>query len=155
MLEHFLNTFDYSLFPDGTRQYAYSTDLVQCFPSTSDGKTRPPTTSEAENCAHWMEDELALVKPQVLVLLGLRSTKAFFRRYLGQKVNRLGDVPGRHLARIAGLEVNAFAISHPSPLAARQSREEDYAMVANEIKALLAGKGALSNSQLQAFNFSR
>jgi hypothetical protein len=57
---------------------------------------------------------------------------------LGQRVKRLGDVAGGpYRARVAGVDLQVFAVQHPSPLAARRGRDELYAEVGGRVAELL------------------
>jgi uracil-DNA glycosylase len=57
----------------------YVTNAVKHFKWTPRGKRRihqKPTREEVRACAPWLESELALVRPQVLVLLGATAAQA-------------------------------------------------------------------------------
>lgn len=140
-LEGLLNGFDYTVDPAGSRQYAYSTDLVRCVPLKPDQRGgRPPLPREIQNCSPFLDEEIALLRPRVVILMGRHSTQAFFRRYLGQTVGKLADVAGGpHDAVVSGVSLSAFAVPHPSPLVANKAaRESLYRRVATDVAALLA-----------------
>jgi DNA polymerase len=140
-LEGFLNRFGYTIDPDGSRQYAYSTDLVRCVPLKPDQRGgRMPLPREIENCSPFLDEEIALLKPRVVILMGRHSTQAFFRRYLGQTVVKLADVAGgRHDAIASGVSLSAFAVPHPSPLVPMKAeRQTLYRRVATDVAALLS-----------------
>jgi uracil-DNA glycosylase len=61
------------------RRLTYIAALMRCFPGRNragTGDLRPPPAAVA-NCAHWLEAELALLKPRVLVLVGQMAIARF------------------------------------------------------------------------------
>lgn len=68
-------------FRDGEefRRMTYIAALMRCFPGrnkTNTGDLRPPLPGIA-NCAHWLESELRLLKPKVLILVGQLAIARF------------------------------------------------------------------------------
>ena len=64
-----------------SRSDAYVTNVVKHFKYTMRGKRRihqRPDAEEIAACRPWLDAELALVKPQVLVALGATAAKALF-----------------------------------------------------------------------------
>lgn len=57
----------------------YQTSVTKCFPGRRPGAStdRMPSTSEVKNCLPFLERQLELVKPKLLVCLGGLSWKAF------------------------------------------------------------------------------
>jgi DNA polymerase len=43
---------------------------VKCRPTGADGKDRPPTAAEAAACMPYLERQIALIQPDVIVALG-------------------------------------------------------------------------------------
>ncbi len=79
------------------RRLTYIAALMRCFPGrnrTGSGDLRPPTAAVA-NCAHWMDAELEMLKPRVMILVGQMA----IARFLGpgpleERVGRtFGDKP--------------------------------------------------------------
>jgi uracil-DNA glycosylase len=138
-LDAFLGRFGYTIQPDGTDRYAYSTDLVRCFPHKPGfDEPRPPSATEVATCAKWLETEIAMLRPRVVILFGRLAVAHFFERYLGRRVRRLGDVAGGpYRVRVAGVDLQVFAVQHPSPLAAGRGRDELYAEVGGRVAELL------------------
>jgi uracil-DNA glycosylase len=79
------------------RRLTYLTAVMRCFPGRQpSGKgDRPPPAHAMRNCESWLEAELALLRPRVLILVGQLA----IRRFLGpgsleERVGRTyGDVP--------------------------------------------------------------
>ncbi len=128
-LDRFLSTFGYTIRPGGPGQCAYSTDLVRCVPlrPPAHEQLRPPTRQEAGNCLPWLEEEIRLAQPGVVVLLGLHAVRALFRAYLERRVQHLREVAGGpYEVNVGAVEVAVFAVHHPSPLASRPERDIVY-----------------------------
>ncbi len=48
----------------------YIANIVKCRPTGADGKDRPPTPAEAAACMPYLERQIALIQPDVIVALG-------------------------------------------------------------------------------------
>ena len=61
------------------RRVTYIAALVRCFPgrNASDTGDRPPPRGAIENCAPWLEAELRLLKPRVLITVGQLASGRF------------------------------------------------------------------------------
>jgi uracil-DNA glycosylase len=92
--------------PDEFRRFTYIAALMRCFPGRNRGDTgdlRPPPTAVA-NCAHWLEAELRILQPKVLIPVGQMAIE----RFLGP--GRLEDRVGRRFG--AGPVI--VPLPHPS-----------------------------------------
>lgn len=61
------------------RRLTYIAALMRCFPGRNrqnSGDLRPPPAAVA-NCAHWLDDELRLLKPKVVILVGQMAIARF------------------------------------------------------------------------------
>ena len=77
--------------PDEFRRLTYIAALMRCFPGRTragTGDLRPPPGAVA-NCAHWLDAELRMLKPRVLIPVGQMAIV----RFLGP--GRLEDRVGR------------------------------------------------------------
>lgn len=95
-----------------SRADVYVTNAVKHFKWTPRGKRRlhqRPGAGEVEACRPWLEAELAVVKPEVLVLLGATAAQALLGRAF--KVTRSRGV--RFATRFAPVTI---ATVHPSSL---------------------------------------
>lgn len=54
------------------RSLTYIAALMRCFPGRTPAGTgdRPPPAAAVRNCAHWLEAELDLIRPEVLIPVG-------------------------------------------------------------------------------------
>jgi uracil-DNA glycosylase len=95
---------------DEFRKSTYIAALMRCFPGRNPrgaGDLRPPPTGVA-NCAHWLDAELAMLKPRVVIPVGQLAIV----RFLG---------PGRLEDRV-GLRFGERPVVVPLPHPSGQSR---------------------------------
>ncbi len=61
------------------RAQTYIASLMRCFPGRNATGTgdRPPSARGVRNCAHWLDAELALLQPQVLIPVGNLAISRF------------------------------------------------------------------------------
>ena len=66
----------------GEDELPYRTAITKCFPGKAIGGVgdRRPSLAEAKLCAPWLEAELELLRPRVLVLLGTMAIDRFWGR---------------------------------------------------------------------------
>jgi len=113
------------------RDRVFVSNAVKHFKFELRGKRRihkSPTQREAAACLHWLEDEIALVRPKALVALG--STAA--RSLLGRAVPVMAE-RGHWLEREDGLQV--LVTLHPSALlrVPPQDRDEAFALFVKDL----------------------
>jgi len=88
------------------RRLTYLAALMRCFPGRNPSGTgdRPPPARAVRNCAHWLDAELALVRPRVLIPVGQLA----IRRFLGP-----GSLEER-VGRTFGGDPLVIPLPHPS-----------------------------------------
>lgn len=94
------------------RPQTFVSNAVKHFKFELRGKRRihkSPAVREIAACHHWLEDEIALVKPAALVALGATAARSLLGRAVPVTANR-----GEWLPRPDGLEV--LVTLHPSAL---------------------------------------
>lgn len=95
---------------DEFRRLTYIAALMRCFPGRNQsgtGDLRPPVAAIA-NCAHWLDAELEMLKPKVMILVGQMA----IARFLG---------PGRLEERV-GTSFGSSPVMVPLPHPSGQSR---------------------------------
>jgi uracil-DNA glycosylase len=105
------------------KEQCFVSNAVKHFKFELRGKRRihkTPTQREAAACLHWLEDEIALVRPDAIVALG--STAA--RSLLGRAVPVMAE-RGKWLPRLDGRQV--LVTVHPSSLLRVPSEDRDAA----------------------------
>jgi uracil-DNA glycosylase len=83
--------------PEEFRSLTYIAALMRCFPGRNrvgTGDLKPPPAAVA-NCAHWLDAELQILKPKVLILVGQLAIARFLGpgRLEDRVGNRFGDRP--------------------------------------------------------------
>ncbi len=83
--------------PDEFRRLTYIAALMRCFPGRNakgTGDLRPPPAATA-NCAHWLDAEMRILRPLVLIPVGQMAISRFLGPgTLEQRVGRrFGDSP--------------------------------------------------------------
>jgi len=92
--------------PEEFRRLTYIAALMRCFPGRNragTGDLRPPPAAVA-NCAHWLDAELRLLRPEVVILVGQMA----ITRFLGP--GRLEDRVGQSF----GERPVMIPLPHPS-----------------------------------------
>jgi uracil-DNA glycosylase len=96
------------------RERIYIAAVCRCFPGKhGKGGDRVPSPAEIANCRPWLEREIGLLRPQLIVPVGKLAIAQFLpARPL---VDSIGSV---HPARVAGRDVDIVPLPHPSGLSA-------------------------------------
>jgi len=116
------------------RQAVYVTNVVKHFKWVARGKRRihqKPNAAEVAACRPWLEAELAVVKPRVLVCLGATAAQALLGREF-----RVTRERGRQVE--SDLAENVLATVHPSSIlrADPADREREYDAFVNDLKVV-------------------
>lgn len=92
------------------RERVYIAAVCRCFPGKNPrGGDRVPDPEEIRRCSLWMEAELRLLDPQLIIPVG----KLAIARFLS--FSKLTDViGGRHREAIGGAERDIIPLPHPS-----------------------------------------
>ena len=104
-----------------TRDALYVTNAVKHFKYELRGKRRmhkTPTQRDVEACLHWLDSEIALVKPEAAIALGATAARALMGRPVAVMSQR-----GQWLEREDGLRV--LITVHPSALLRRVDKDFD------------------------------
>jgi uracil-DNA glycosylase len=115
---------------DGFRAAQYMTAITKCYPGkAASGKgDRAPSRAEQKLCEPFLERELALVKPEIVVPVGGLA----IRRFLGEK--RLVDVVGTAVQDDTGCWI--VPLPHPSGASLWLNKPEHQALVGQSIEEL-------------------
>src|SRR5712692_5901346 len=122
------------------RNQVYVANAVKHFKWEPGGKRRihqKPNSREIAACRPWLEAELRLVKPKLVVAMGATAAQAIFGP--GFRVTR---ERGKVLASPFATKV--IATVHPSSLLRQpdeESREREYALLVADLKAVLRAAG--------------
>ncbi|KPK79661.1 MAG: hypothetical protein AMS25_11860 [Gemmatimonas sp. SM23_52] len=88
-----------------TRAEVFITNILKCRPP----ENRNPKAPEMENCAPYLERQLALIKPDVVVLLGRVALERFYPK---EKITEAATVPRRRT--VGGHEMIFLPLLHPA-----------------------------------------
>jgi uracil-DNA glycosylase len=118
------------------RSLAYVTNVVKHFKWQARGKRRihqKPNWSEVAACRPWLDAELRVVKPRVLVCLGATAAQALLGRQFRVTTER-GQPVESDLAPVV------IATVHPSSIlrADEGDREAEFAAMVSDLKAVAA-----------------
>ena len=116
------------------RQAVYVTNVVKHFKWVARGRRRihqKPNAAEVAACRPWLEAELAVVKPRVLVCLGATAAQALLGREF-----RVTRERGRPVE--SDLAENVLATVHPSSIlrADPADRERQHDAFVNDLKVV-------------------
>ena len=116
------------------RSLAYVTNVVKHFKWKAQGKRRihqKPSWSEIAACSPWLETELAVVKPRVLVCLGATAAQALLGRQFRVTQHR-GEPIASDLAPVV------IATVHPSSILRADDQEAELAKFVSDLKTVAA-----------------
>ena len=115
------------------RTQVYVTNVVKHFKWVGRGKRRihqKPNWQEAAACRPWLDAELAVVEPRVLVCLGATAAQALLGRQFRVTKERGKPVD-------SDLAEHVLATIHPSAiLRDPETREQEYAAFVDELKTV-------------------
>ena len=92
------------------RSTVYFAAVCRCFPGKDSGGTdRVPSPDEIQNCSSWMNDEIQILEPRLVVPIGRLAISQFI------ECTRLEEVIGRkfHVHR-SGYAFDLIPLPHPS-----------------------------------------
>jgi uracil-DNA glycosylase len=116
------------------RSLTYVTNAVKHFKWQARGKRRihqKPSWSEIAACRPWLDAELQVVKPRVLVCLGATAAQALLGRQFRVTQQR-GEPVVSELAPVV------IATVHPSSILRSDDRETDFAAFVSDLKTVAA-----------------
>jgi uracil-DNA glycosylase family protein len=112
------------------RKLAYVTNVVKHFKWQPRGKRRihqKPNAAEIAACRPWLDVELSLLKPKVLVCLGATAAQALLGRQF--RVSKMRGVPvDSDLAPVV------MATVHPSSILRSDDREAEMALFVEDLR---------------------
>ena len=112
------------------RELAYVTNVVKHFKWQPRGKRRihqKPNAAEIAACRPWLDAELALIQPEVLVCLGATAAQALLGRQF--RVSRDRGVPVE-----SDLAPVVMATVHPSSILRSENREDETALLVEDLR---------------------
>jgi uracil-DNA glycosylase len=123
------------------RDEAYVTNVVKHFKFEERGRRRihqTPKRFEIDACSPWLEEELGLVSPEALVLLGATAAKALMGSSFRLTKHR-GEPLDSELAPIVTATIHPSAILRQQDDASRSAEREAFAEDLRVVAKALAG----------------
>ena len=116
---------------EGFRSSCYITAMMKCFPGKGARGDLRPSRQQVANCGPFLEDELALVRPVVLVPVGGLAIE----RFLGKV--KLADVVGLAFDReVAGRATRVIPLPHPSGASAWTNSRANRGLIDRAVRLL-------------------
>ncbi len=110
----------------------YMTNLIKCYLP----KCRRPSKNEIEQCTKYLEKEIELINPIVLVSLGFHATRYVFKKY------NLIRPPKKEYSHLFGTvfqvgSVSIFPLRHPTALLFNSEKRDTMQHNYNKLRELL------------------
>jgi uracil-DNA glycosylase family 4 len=98
------------------RRHVYMTSITKCFPGKgTGGGDRRPSRAEVDLCRSHLDRQLALITPELLILVGGLAHERFLPgRPLDALVGRLFDLSGREVSSRSRVRPVLVPLPHPS-----------------------------------------
>lgn len=124
------------------RSGIYMAAVCRCFPGKKEtGGDRVPGRDEIENCATWMDEEIRLLRPELVIPVGKLAIEQFLAGV------RLDEVVGRVFrTRYAGVEFDLIPLPHPSGASPWHRMEPGRTLLGRALE-LIAKHGAFRRMQ--------
>lgn len=117
------------------RATVYFAAVARCFPGKhpkGGGGDRKPDQAEVEACRSWLEEEVALLRPKLVLPVGALA----ITQVLGHD-GPLAEVIGRlHRTRWHGVDVEVLPLPHPSGASTWHRTEPGKTLLARSLKLL-------------------
>ncbi|MBI4386593.1 MAG: uracil-DNA glycosylase [Elusimicrobia bacterium] len=103
-----------------SRRTVYIANIVKCHPMTDPsnpelrGNDRPPTPQEAAACLPYIEEQMRLISPRVVVTLGSVATKILLGEDVG--ITRVRGVWRQYRTRLDERTIQLLPTYHPAAL---------------------------------------
>jgi uracil-DNA glycosylase len=122
------------------REHVYMAAVLRCFPgkSTKGGGDRVPGRDEIAECRHWMQAEMDILRPKLVIAVGALA----IAQLLGEEAKggfKLAEVVGKVKRTVfLGHEVDWIALPHPSGLSSWFKLEPGKSLTLEALKKLAA-----------------
>jgi uracil-DNA glycosylase family 4 len=112
------------------RSQVYIANVIKCRPPDN----RDPLPTEIQNCRHWLDSQIEIIKPKMIVTLGRYSMARYF--------------PGKSISKIHGAaqkrdNIIYYAMYHPAAALHQQSLKMAIEADMLKIPKLLAEAGQI------------
>jgi uracil-DNA glycosylase len=114
------------------RAAIYMAAVCRCFPGkTKAGGDRVPDAIEIKNCAHWLEEEIAILQPELVIPVGKLAILQFM------EFDKLTDVIGEKFeAEFQGHPFDLIPLPHPSGASPWHRMEPGVSLLGNAMRLI-------------------
>ena len=114
------------------RKKVYMAAVCRCFPGKNPkGGDRVPDKQEIANCRNWMDKELDLVQPKLLIPVGKLAIQQFM------PADKLKEVVGKkHQIEVKGRTCDVIPLPHPSGASTWHRMEPGITLLKKSLKIL-------------------
>jgi len=114
------------------RQRVYMAAVCRCFPGKNpNGGDRVPSSAEIGNCADWLQAEIDLLKPELILPVGKLAISQLM------PVKKLNDVIGKlHIVTFHGHRTEVIPLPHPSGASTWHRTESGLALLESALTIL-------------------
>ena len=132
------------------RRQVYMTSITKCFPGKgSGGGDRRPSRAEVDLCRSHLDRQLALIKPELLILVGGLAHERFLSaRQLDTLVGRFFDLSGREVTRATHTRPLLVPLPHPSGASRWLNAVENRRLLERALRRLRPIARSLLDAQL-------
>ena len=132
------------------RRQVYMTSITKCFPGKgTGGGDRRPSRAEVDLCASHLDRQLALIKPELLILVGGLAHERFLPpRPLDALVGRLFDLSGREVTSGTRIRPLLVPLPHPSGASRWLNAVENRLLLERALRRLRPIARSLLDAQL-------
>ncbi len=114
------------------RSRAYMAAVCRCFPGKKGGADRPPSDEEIARCAPWLDEEVKLLSPKLVLPVGKMAIAAI----LGDEIPLAECVGQKFSATRAGKKFDAIPLPHPSGASTWFRMEPGKTLLAKALKLI-------------------
>jgi uracil-DNA glycosylase len=115
------------------RERIYFAAVARCFPGKAKGGgDRVPAGEEIDRCARWLEREVALVEPKLVLAVGSLAIS----QIVGEKLQLVDIVGQTRTVRWHGRDVDVIALPHPSGASTWHRTEPGKTLLKRALKKL-------------------
>ena len=116
------------------RATIYMAAVCRCFPGKkSTGGDRVPTPDEIQNCSSWLEREIQILQPRLVIPVGKLAIEQFL------PAQKLDAIVGRKMRAIcAGVEFDMVPLPHPSGASPWHRMEPGKTLLNKALKLIVA-----------------
>src|SRR2546427_7666666 len=132
------------------RRQVYMTSITKCFPGKgTGGGDRRPSRAEVDLCASHLDRQLALIKPELLILVGGLAHERFLPpRPPDALVGRLFDLSGREVTSRTRIRPLLVPLPHPSGASRWLNAVENRLLLERALRRLRPIARSLLDAQL-------